>query len=138
MYLLRLLLSTIESNKFLFPSFVIFSITSFKSEGRVIGILLASMIISLILSLSLKGLLFEMSVTTIPLVIFKFLEVISSLVKFLTVIFNFSISTSSVFFFSDFFSLNSSDDSSLPNFKFLDINFLFLQIFSSTFFLLLY
>ena len=131
-------MSTIESNKFLFPSFVIFSITSSKSEGRVIGILLASMIISLILSLSLKGLLFEMSVTTIPLVIFKFLEVISSLVKFLTVIFNFSISTSSVFFFSDFFSLNSSDDSSLPNFKFLDINFLFLQIFSSTFFLLLY
>ena len=103
MYLLRLLLSTTESNKFLFPSFVIFPITSFKSEGWVIGIFLASMIISLMLSLSLKGLLFEMSVTTIPLVIFKFLEAISSLVKFLTVIFNFSISTSSVFFFSDFF-----------------------------------
>ena len=45
-YLLRLLLSIIDNNKFLSPFFITFSTMFFKSEVLVIGVLLASIIIS--------------------------------------------------------------------------------------------
>ena len=102
-----MLLLIIVNNKVFSPFLKIPSTNLFKSEEFLTEVFCTSIIISFMLKRFASGLRLAISIITTPFVFFfKFLDVISSLVISLTVIFKVSISVSFLTVLV-FFSLNS-------------------------------